>query len=320
MADPILHSTFQHLVYLRVATPTRRTYKSGVTSFLNFCTMYDITPPSSTLTLQFYCTYLATQISYKTIKVYLAGIRQTHLELGYTDPTSSEPLRLLIRGVRRLQGESPHCRLPITIDTLHTLKQNLRCTNLSLCEQHLLRSVFTLAFYGFLRVSDLTGLQWADISFNTQDISVTIRQSKTNLFRKGHSFHITFTGTSACPVKALRQYVAIIPRETQHGPLFSAGQFSPLTRTQLSSILRRLLQNAGYNSDLYCTHSFRIGAATTAAAAGFPPWLIKTLGRWNSNAYISYIQVPTATLRQVPSILVRSNITGECPTWNPDEH
>ena len=224
-----------------------------------------------------------------------------HLEWGHSDPTNDEQLRLLNRGTRHQQGESPHLRLPITISVLHALKHQLRTSNLSLLEQRLLWAAFTLAFYGFLWVSEFTGssLQWANIQLNTQTISITISQSKTDPFRKGHTLHITSTGTSTCPVKAMHKYSSMIPKDNQTGPFFSAGTFNPLTRLKLSSILRRLLQQAGYNSTLYCTHSFRIGAANTSAAAGLPPWLIKTLGQWNSDTYLSYIQALSETVSSI---------------------
>ena len=299
MANPILCSTLRQLIYLSVAPSTRRTYKSGETSFLNFCTTYNIPPyPASLLTLQFFCAHLATNVSYKTIKVYLAGIRLAHLERGHADLTDNEPLRLLIRGVRHLQGESSRHRLPITIAVLHSLKHQLRISNLPLLEQRLLWAAFTIAFYSFLCVSEFTSssLQWSDIQFTPKIISVTIRQSKTDPFRKGHILNLTPTGTSTCPVKAFQQFATMIPLHRQTGPLFSAGRFNPLTRLQLSRTLRQLLQQAGYNPQIYCTHSFRIGATTTSAAAGIPPWLIKTLGRWNSDAYLTYVQTPTALI------------------------
>ena len=77
----------------------------------------------------------------------------------------------------------------------------------------------------------------------------------------------------------------MIPPSVRNGPLFSAGRFSPLSQTHVTNTLRcRLLQQTGHNSQLYSSDSFCIGAAMTSAAAGFQPWLIKALGRWNSNA------------------------------------
>ena len=144
---------------------------------------------------------------------------------------------------------------------------------------------------------------------------MTMSQSKTDPFNRGHVLHLLPTGTSTCPVKALHQYVGVIPHNHTVGPLFSSGKFSPLSRTQLSSALCSLLQRAGYNPQSYSTHSFRIGAATTLAAAGLPPWLIKTLGWWNSDAYI---QTPTSLIKTVPFILVRTDIPDDTPPWNPD--
>ena len=59
------------------------------------------------------------------------------------------------------------------------------------------------------------------------------------------------------------------------GLLYRGGCFNPLSREQLTRVLHNL---AGYEQNHYACHSFRIGAATTAAAAGLPAWLIKAMG------------------------------------------
>ena len=51
----------------------------------------------------------------------------------------------------------------------------------------------------------------------------------------------------------------------------------------------------GYSSG----HSFRIGAATAAAAAGVPTHVIKILGCWSSEAYFLYIRTPRETLAAI---------------------
>ena len=42
----------------------------------------------------------------------------------------------------------------------------------------------------------------------------------------------------------------------------------------------------------YTGHSFRRGAASSAAAAGYSDYEIQLLGRWRSDAYRLYIDVP----------------------------
>ena len=70
------------------------------------------------------------------------------------------------------------------------------------------------------------------------------------------------------------------------------------TTYQTASELRTLLGRLGLNSSHYAGHSFRIGAATSAAMVGLPSWLIKTLGRWTSNFFETYISTPVSVLCQ----------------------
>ena len=44
--------------------------------------------------------------------------------------------------------------------------------------------------------------------------------------------------------------------------------------------------------DDFSSHSFRNGAATSAARAGIPDHLIHVFGHWKSNAYKQHIQTP----------------------------
>ena len=95
------------------------------------------------------------QVSYKTIKVYLAGIRLEHIERGFEDPTQDELLQLLCTGIKRSQGAQTRTRLPVTITVLQTLKSQLPLDLFfSPIEKLLLWAAFTMAFCGFLRASE----------------------------------------------------------------------------------------------------------------------------------------------------------------------
>ena len=62
-------------------------------------------------------------------------------------------------------------------------------------------------------------------------------------------------------------------------------------------MLKATLKTAGFSSDTYTGHSFRIGAATSSASARIEDHLIKTMGRWASDSYLRYIRTPVAALQ-----------------------
>ena len=135
-------------------------------------------------------------------------------------------------------------------------------------------------------------------------MQVNIKASKTDHFRHGMSVYIGRTGTSLCPVTALLNYLTI--RGSNPGLLFHFKDGTPLTKPRFTSNLRDLLKQVGINDTQYAGHSFKIGAATTAAAQGVEDSLIQTLGRWKSSAYITYICIPPHKLAAMSHILARN--------------
>ena len=67
-----------------------------------------------------------------------------------------------------------------------------------------------------------------------------------------------------------------------------------------------VLRQTDVDQRKYCGHSFLIGAATTAATKGIEDSVIKTLGRWESVAYI--ILYLSVLLSIVIAIVFRSSI------------
>lgn len=240
-------------------------------------------------------------------------------------------LQNTLRGIKRALGLTRRTRQPITLFILENIFAIL--SPLTSCELDtvMLWAAFTLAFFGFLRCSEFTcnglfdhnvHLARDNIIFypnihNPHHMQVCIKKSKTDPFRQTAWITIAKSHTNICAVTAVRNFILQTPIRSSQNPLFQFQDGSFLSRRVLASNLHSILELCGLQSKDYNTHSFRIGAATTAAAAGLPSWLIKVLGRWRSDAYEKYIHLPQDTILRVPTTMAthHSNSTsGHNPT------
>ena len=154
-------------------------------------------------------------------------------------------------------------------------------------------------------------LSLLDIAFDSYTdpkvVYLHLKKSKTDPFRQGIDIYVGATGSDVCPVNALLQYIGV--RSNTAGPLFifHNGQF--LTKPLLVSHRQRALQQAGLEHKKFNGHSFRIGAATTAAQCGIEDSLIQTLGRWKSDAYKYTSRSPARSWHQFQRLYRRTNAT-----------
>ena len=170
-----------------------------------------------------------------------------------------------------------------------------------------------LGFFGFLRAGEFTCthtktasdavLSLSNVAIDSSDTPqrwrcttstvVHLRHSKTDPLGVGAHLYLRHTGSILCSVAAVLGYLAIQPPDP--GPVFICLDGSPLSRGYLIEGMRAALSQAGVDSSRFAGHSLRIGAATTAARAGFSDSFIQTLGRWKSSAF-TYIRIPSKDL------------------------
>ncbi len=162
--------------------------------------------------------------------------------------------------------------------------------------------MFILAFFGFLRCSELTTSSKLDPAINptisdltildSETISFLIKQSKTDQVKKGHFVYIFNLSLPIQPYQAIREYLRlrISQAKSPLEPLFLDHARYPASRAWFQKQLKSVLLSAGILAKNVSSHSFRIGAATSAAQKGLTKHQIQTLGRWSSEAFQSYIR------------------------------
>ena len=294
-------------------------YGSAQACYLTFCKSINRPPvPASEQALTLFIADLSQRLCYSSIRTYLAAVRFLHVSKGLEDPTKSVRLELMLRAVRKKRPTAGRVRLPITPLILRELRREWN-RNSSSYDNVMLWAACCLGFFAFLRTAEFTtpSMEEFDPSWHltAQDIAVDnpakpsmlrvhIKASKTDQQRAGTFLYLGATGDELCPVAAVLQYLAI--RGMAPGPLFKLQSGHPLSRQKLVELVRTTLRQAGLDCSQYAGHSFRIGAATTAAARGLSEPLIQTLGRWSSDSYQRYIKIPRAELAQVSRTLISS--------------
>ena len=317
-----MESAVRKLFSSGLAKSTNQVYQSGSNRYLKFCSSALLEPfPVSEQKLAFFVAKLYLEgLSSTTVKTYLCAVRYTQIAIGLGDPQipSMPQLEYILKGIRKLSAKGDRTRrLPITPPILRQLRSVWEA-NLEYPDANMLWAASCMCFFGFLRSGEVvipsdsafdpsSHLSVGDVRVNDlsnpQFLEVNIKRSKTDPFRQGVRLYLGRSKSDVCPVAAILAYMVI--RQSAPGPFFVFADGRYLTRVRFVAALRSALRSAGFHECGYAGHSFRIGAATTAAANGVPDSLIKTMGRWESSAYTLYIRTPRETLCSVAQSLMQ---------------
>ena len=249
---PHLGKSVQGFFEQGLAGSTNRTYSSAKNRYIGFCTQAKFSPyPLTQSTLCLFAAFLAQQgLAPQSISIYLSAVRHMEVQVAATASTrASWPyLQYVLKGIKRTAGRSPseHSRLPITPDILRCLSTIWRGDPSYL--HLLLWTVACVAFFGFMRMGEVTAVPGTHPSITAEGVAVdshsapsiirlTLTRSKTDQFGRGSHTFLGKTGSNLCPVEALLQFLARRPGP-RVGSLFIHEDGRPLTRDQFVSHLK----------------------------------------------------------------------------------
>ena len=250
---------------------------------------------------------------------HLNSVRLLHLHRGFAyDFLTSFSVALTKKGLKRVMGTKSRQKHPITVNLLRRMRIVL---DLSIPAQAALWCLFLVAFFSFLRKSNLTTpsarafnpskhLTRNDIKFSRSGAVLRICWSKTLQHREGILLIPLplIPNSDLCPVTAIHHYFQLVPADA-NSPFFCVPQgpiLQPITFSFFSRFLKETISAIGLDATNFSLHSFRRGGATHAYQSGVPDHLIKLHGDWRSDAYKLYLSLPLATRTHVADVMAAS--------------
>ena len=220
------------------------------------------------------------------------------------DPTDSFLVKKLMQGFAR-SAPSKDARYPITLQRLRKIVEILPLICNNSFEAMLFKTSFVLAFFGFFRVSELLGqnmslkgarpaVQVNDVKVEAKKMTVQLHGSKCDQTKKGETVCLKreYLHTDVCPVIATSEFLKVRPKSTKSFLVHMNGK--QLTQYQFQAILKKAAKHLDWPVQNYSAHSFRIGAATSAAMNGDSIETIMKKGRWRSAAANNYVRLDMA--------------------------
>ncbi|MBF0423999.1 MAG: site-specific integrase [Magnetococcales bacterium] len=216
-------------------------------------------------------TYLSTHAeSHKasTLIRWMVSISKAHTTQGMADPTKTELVKVVIKGIRRTHGSQQRQVTPAIREDIIAMVKNATGAGPKETRD---RALLLLGFAGAFRRSELVALNVEDIQEVREGLTITLQRSKTDQEGCGRKIGIPFARGAHCPVKAIQSWLQVAG--ITEGPIFRGvdrhGNVGErLSNHAVARIIKAWAEKAGLDPADYAGHSLRSGLVTSAANAG----------------------------------------------------
>ncbi len=152
------------------------------------------------------------------------------------------------------------------------------CEALTPCERDIRdRAILTVGFVLALRSATLVELDFGDVEFCPEGAILIIRREKQNRVGSIRELGLPlFRDPQICPVRALREWLAIRPAvdEALFTQVTGVGRGLRMSTQAVYRLVKRALGLIGASADGYGSHSMRAGLVTACGEKGVPELVI----------------------------------------------
>ena len=170
------------------AASTSKTYSTQLTTYMKFYAEMNVKlVPLSQENLGRYIAFLSRRLCFNSVRQYLNIVRLVHLEANFNSPLEKNwYVTSVLKGVRRVKGDSSVQKLPIMLDIL---KQIFTTLNLHSSFDRTFWAACLVGFFSFFRKSNLfvqshllfdpgRNLCASDLSLTADGAIITVRWKK----------------------------------------------------------------------------------------------------------------------------------------------
>ena len=235
---------------------------------------------------------------YKSYKNYLSRAKDMHLELGFVWTGALHRLgqrctRSVLRGLPG-RGRSEAFDFSAVCCALRGLDTALSQDG----PAHPLAMVVCSTYF-MLRELEASAVDLGDVSLAADSITLSLPISKTDWQAKGcrRTWGCLCSRNLICPFHILKDHwdCRIQAGALLEDPFFPAGRGGYCSKQGVVDTIRSAVDLSGGKScdshgmQLYSGHTFRITGARYLCTCGLDPITIQLLGRWGSNAVLTYL-------------------------------